>query len=308
MIFRRPLLVANPHAGPPRRRRALGTLLDSFLRRFPEGIVVRSLPETPLDLPKDRDLLVIYGGDGTVHRIAGLSPPPALPILVLPGGTGNVLASHLGLSPFRFSPDSLWDRLPQARPYPVRLGLLGLRPFALMAGAGWDGLAVRLVSGKSLLGTLAYYRAGLASLLSGDLPQFSVTLTLPDGQKLRINKVRWCLASRLPPYLGPFRITTEEAPDSPLIHITLVCGNRLGIVAAFAGLLPGVPAPLRPFSRIVRSVTFHESPGGSAIPFQADGEGVPSAATLETTGTVLTFLRFPPSGQDRRNSGVDGKN
>jgi diacylglycerol kinase family enzyme len=297
MIFRRPLLVANPYAGPPRRKRALAALLESFSRRFPEGIVISSLPETALDLPKDRDLLAIYGGDGTVHRVAGLSPPPSLPLLVLPGGTGNVLARHLGLTPSRYSPDSLWDQLPLAQPYPVRPGRLGSRPFVLMAGAGWDGLAVRRVTGKRLLGSLAYYRAGLSALLSRDLPRFSVTLTLPDGKKLRKDDVRWCLASRLPPYLGPFRTPMEERPDSPLIQVTLVCGHRAGIVGAFAGLLPGVPTLLRPFSLTVRTVAFRETPEGGPIPFQADGEAISPSLSLGTGDEILTFLRFPPAGE-----------
>ncbi len=294
MIFSRPILVANPHAGPPGRRRALAPLLQSFARRFPEGMVLQSLPENRLDIPKDRDLLAVYGGDGTVHRIAGLSPPSSLPILVLPGGTGNVLARHLGLSPFRFSPELLWSRLPKAETIPVRPGTLGTRRFLLMAGAGWDGLAVRRIFGKPLLGSLAYYLAGLSALFSRDLPLFSVTLTLPGGAEVRREGVRWCLISRLPPYLGPFRAILQEPPDTPLLQATLVSGGRLGIVAAFAGFLPGIPKVFRPFSLTIRAARFLDSPNGGGVPFQADGEAVPSVDSIGTAEETLTFLRFPP--------------
>ena len=296
MIFRRPLLIANPGAGPRRRRAAFAPLLDSFMARFPEGLVLRSLPELStenfFDRYSDRDLLVVYGGDGTVHRILGLSPPSQLPLLVLPGGTGNVLSRYLGIPPLLTHPDTLWDRLPRAGLLRVRPGLAGSRPFLLMAGAGWDGLAVRRIRGKFLLGSLSYYLAGLASLLSSDLPTFSLTLTLENGHQVTRTAVRWCLASRLPPYLGPFRSFPDDRPDLPHLNLTLVCGGRWGIVTAFAGLLPGAPVWMRPFALKVREVVFHPSPEGGEIPFQADGEAIASAPRLALAGSVLSLLSF----------------
>ena len=301
MIFRRPLLIANPGAGSRRRRAALGPLLDSFMAKFPEGLVLRSLPESPpenfFDRYSDRDLLVVYGGDGTVHRVLGLSPPSELPILVLPGGTGNVLSRYLAIPPFLSNPDILWERLPRAGVLRVRPGLAGSRPFLLMAGAGWDGLAVRRITGKFLLGSLSYYLAGLASLLSPDLPTFSLTLTLENGHQVTRTSVRWCLASRLPPYLGPFRAFPDDRPDLPRINLTLVCGGRWKIVTAFAGLLPGAPGWIRPFSLKVREVVFHPTARGGEIPFQADGEAIASAGRLALSGSVLSLLSFRPVDQ-----------
>ncbi|MCL4485714.1 MAG: hypothetical protein M1537_05165 [Nitrospirae bacterium] len=304
MNFRRPLLVVNFGAGSRRRRAGLSLLLDSFADRFPEGIILPSLPASSLspffDRYADRDLLAVYGGDGSVHRAAGLFPPSSLPILVLPGGTGNVLARYLGTPPVFPSPASLWEELPRAGRLFLRPGMAGLRPFLLMAGAGWDGLAVRLVLGKSRLGSLAYYLAGLSSLLSRSLPRFSVTLTLEDGREISQTNVRWCLASRLPPYLGPFRTPGPDRPDSSLLHLTLVCGGRGNIVSAFAGLLPGAPEFLRPRSFKVREVVFHPSPGGGEIPFQADGEVLPSVPKVATSRSLLSFLCFRPDTEKER--------
>jgi diacylglycerol kinase (ATP) len=43
------------------------------------------------------DLLVVAGGDGTLHRTVALLDPPAVPVLVVPAGTGNDFATTLGM-------------------------------------------------------------------------------------------------------------------------------------------------------------------------------------------------------------------
>lgn len=50
-----------------------------------------------LELRRPGDLLAVSGGDGTVSEVAGALRGTTLPLVVLPGGTGNVVAQELGL-------------------------------------------------------------------------------------------------------------------------------------------------------------------------------------------------------------------
>jgi diacylglycerol kinase family enzyme len=297
----RPLLVVNPVAGPWWRRRELPGLLESFRRRFPRGkILETSLSEPALSreaIPAGTDLLVVKGGDGTVHRIVQRPLPSGLPILVLPGGTGNVLARFLGVPP---APEEIWNQLPNSRICRIRPGRVGQRLFLIMAGIGWDGHAADIVSGKWLLGPVAYYMAGLRALLSPGLPRFSVRITTSTGGQKSFDNVLWCLASRLPPYIGPFSVQTRETPDQDTLTVTLISGSRLGIPLAFASFLPGVPPLLsgtqfQAHSLAIFSHVEHSRASASAeIPIQADGESVPFSPTISVSCDSLPFLYYPP--------------
>jgi diacylglycerol kinase (ATP) len=50
-----------------------------------------------LELRQPGDLLAVSGGDGTVSEVAGALRGTTMPLVVLPGGTGNVVAQELGL-------------------------------------------------------------------------------------------------------------------------------------------------------------------------------------------------------------------
>ena len=77
------------------------------LRPFQQGSVewVMGLPSEPAEL----DAILIFGGDGTVHRNLSALVKLGLPVLVVPAGSGNDFARALGLMRVR---DSLaaWRR------------------------------------------------------------------------------------------------------------------------------------------------------------------------------------------------------
>src|SRR5262245_31873361 len=51
----------------------------------------------------DADVVVLLGGDGTIHRHLGQLVRLGLPVMVVPRGSGNDLASSLGLPRIRDS-------------------------------------------------------------------------------------------------------------------------------------------------------------------------------------------------------------
>lgn len=98
------------------------------------------------------DIIVLLGGDGTIHRHLSQLVKLALPVLVVPAGSGNDFARALGLRSVR---DSLgaWRSF-SARPYNVRAIDLGIiKPLGDAGGAR----AQPAPSSNSVLGTQHYF-------------------------------------------------------------------------------------------------------------------------------------------------------
>jgi len=100
---------------------------------------------------KDADAVVIFGGDGTIHRHLGALVRLGLPVLVAPGGSGNDFARALGVPTMR---DSLraWRNFESGKEQPraIDVGLIRRaaappidRYFCSVAGCGLDSLTAR---------------------------------------------------------------------------------------------------------------------------------------------------------------------
>jgi diacylglycerol kinase (ATP) len=107
--------------------------------------------------PEQADIVLLFGGDGTVHRHLGQLVRLGLPVLVVPAGSGNDFAHSLGLGRVR---DSLaaWRRLcgGEVNVRSIDLGVIdagenaggapaphGPRHFCCVAGVGLDGEVAR---------------------------------------------------------------------------------------------------------------------------------------------------------------------
>src|SRR5678816_4422798 len=117
------------------------------------------------------------GGDGTVMEVIGTLAESTVPIGVLPGGTGNLIARVLGI-PLRVSAavDALLDG-DEAR---IDLGSISGHRFAFAAGVGIDARMVETTPTalKGRFGVLAYFWTGARAALRQE--QFAVKATV-DG-------------------------------------------------------------------------------------------------------------------------------
>lgn len=98
----------------------------------------------------------VLGGDGTVMEVLGALAHSGMPVGILPGGTGNLVARSLGI-PLNIA--HAVRLLTRGRSATMDLGLLGSgRYFAFSAGAGVDArmIAETSASGKRALGSAAY--------------------------------------------------------------------------------------------------------------------------------------------------------
>jgi YegS/Rv2252/BmrU family lipid kinase len=110
------------------------------------------------ELAAEVDVLVVFGGDGTVHEVANGLPVPAGDgpvVALLPGGTGNDLARAIGIPP---DPVAAATELAGALPRSLDLLDCDHRRAANGVNAGFAAAATEVLSRrvKKLLGPGAY--------------------------------------------------------------------------------------------------------------------------------------------------------
>lgn len=100
----RTLFIVNPISGTGHRRRKVIPAIEKFIREVnPDGcIAITKRPGHARELAMAaRDegfqLLVAAGGDGTINEVANAAHVTGLPMGILPCGSGDGLARHLGI-------------------------------------------------------------------------------------------------------------------------------------------------------------------------------------------------------------------
>ena len=230
------------------------------------------------------ELIVACGGDGTVHdTLQGLvgagEAGDSGPVLgVLPMGSANALARHLGLAT---DPVRAARQLAGFRVCRVPVGCVetarGSRYFTVMAGAGPSGSLVygMLPGAKRRLGRMAYYARAIWLVATRGFPAFELVWTdAADGIEHQA-KVVGAMAVRIGSLGGLFH-RLAPACDVHEAHLSVV-GVRppgwLGLPAWFAGswVRRGWAGPL-----VMRAETAEFSivpeEGSRAVQVQADGE------------------------------------
>jgi diacylglycerol kinase (ATP) len=167
--------VVNPRAGRGRAARAGGEL-EAALRRRGVTVVVPDGPAATAAAATGAfergDGVLVCGGDGTVAAVAGLAAERGGTIGVVPTGTGNDFARHLGIDHRR--PLDAVELLEEGRVAPCDLGRVTAADgssawFTTVANTGFDAAAnrwaneVRFARGSvvyvlAVLRTLATYR------------------------------------------------------------------------------------------------------------------------------------------------------
>lgn len=171
----RALLLVNPQAG---RTDSPGRVNALAKRLADAGFVCELMEIRPGEvLPPSRaavcDLLIVYGGDGTLHHLLPSALEAGLPLGLIPGGTANVLAREIGI-PSRL--DRAIEILRGGKVRKMCLAQAPVRRFLLMAGVGADAyLLQRVPPGlKTRLGIFAFWLTGFARFWSYPLQPFRV--------------------------------------------------------------------------------------------------------------------------------------
>ncbi|MFZ4634699.1 MAG: diacylglycerol/lipid kinase family protein [Saprospiraceae bacterium] len=166
---RQMLFIVNPKAGKQWQKH-LRQSVDKFLdhRKFEYGIVVTDAPGHGAELAKNAaaegyEVVVAVGGDGTVNEVAQGLLGSDLPLGIVPAGSGNGLAMHLGIGR---DMDHAVRLLNSATNRHIDACWINDRLFLNLTGVGFDGLVAHLSRRNHTRGLLPYfYRAVQAGLM-----------------------------------------------------------------------------------------------------------------------------------------------
>jgi YegS/Rv2252/BmrU family lipid kinase len=173
------------------------------------------------------DAVLSYGGDGTAMQVAAALAGTGIPLGLLPGGTGNVLARNLGL-PGR--PVAAARTILQRRPLAIDLGVVtrddGPHYFAVCCGAGFDA-ALMLgtdTTSKRRWRRAAYLRSGFSALrhVKNAPHRFvidGVETRMPAAMALVCN-----CADLMPPWL---RMHPDIRPDDGVLDLVVLRADGL---------------------------------------------------------------------------------
>jgi len=164
---KRLLFFVNPKAGTSGR--ALGP--DQVQTRLGKGFTIdwhywaKGVDGTALIRRYlDRDhyhRVVAVGGDGTVNQVAAALIHSPTPLAIVPRGSGNGLARHLGIP---LDVPGALDLAARGHAATIDTARIGLHPFVCTAGVGFDAHIGHLFDSAPRRGFVTYARLGLREL------------------------------------------------------------------------------------------------------------------------------------------------
>jgi len=219
------------------------------------------------------DVLVCYGGDGTAMQIAAGAVGSGIPLGIVPGGTGNLLAGNLRLPK---SPAAAARAMLKGKPLPLDLGSVaradGTHYFAVCCGTGFDAALMAATGSdeKRRWKMAAYIARAFAALPAVTSPLHRVTVDgvgheLPAALVLVAN-----CGELVPPFL---RLRDEVAPDDGWLDVLVLRAE--GTIESLAAFLELVRRPRNGMRRLWFGrgrVVRVEVLDGAARPMQLDGE------------------------------------
>jgi diacylglycerol kinase (ATP) len=243
------------------------------------------------------DIILVFGGDGTVHRHLNQLVMLGVPVLIVPAGSGNDFARALGLRRVR---DSLgaWRRF-CARRDNVRAIDLGVirsqgsaRYFCSVAGVGLDGEVARRANAlpRWLRGHGGYALTLAPTLfLFGAFPMKILTAEKAGGWNLRSDQPSLLAAfANTSTYGGGMKVAPQAKMDDGQLDVCVIGGvDPFKLVCMFPTVYFG-----RHLS--IREVTYFQAPRvrvetEAPIDVYADGEFV--CRTPVEIGTATGALK-----------------
>ena len=269
--MKRGFLIFNPSAGSRaktdlRVQEVIHLFADEKIEilpkpTLPDGNAVAQVKELVAENP---DLLVAWGGDGTIHEVLNGMFGSSIPLGILPGGTANLLARELGV--------------PQNIPGAIRIigaghsrlisvGQANQRYFLLMVGIGFDSAVIQNVNMdlKKKIGKLAFGISALHTAVSYTFPQFQIEY---DGQNADCVFAVICNARN---YAAYFVLTPDADISDEYLYICLFKDPGLASLFQYAFHALKRTHLQLPSVQIIRAKEVFVS-GTESVAVQADGE------------------------------------
>ena len=293
-IKKRMLIIVNPYATTVSDR-LKNLVVYALQARYEVEAIDTEASEHAIELGRDAghgeyDIVVAFGGDGTLNEVANGLAGTDVPVSVLPGGSTNVVCRTLGI------PNDVVDATEHLiaiaddfRPRKIDLGRINGRHFVFACGMGLDASVVKRVDAhprmKARAGQWYFTWAAVSDFYRQylrDPVRISVEL---EGN--RFEGVTTILQNSDPfTYFGnrPVRVCDGAALDNGTLSLAVLRRSAQRDMPTIAGRVLGESERSRPTAHrqidhaegvseaLIQSVSHDESGTVRRFPVQVDGD------------------------------------
>jgi diacylglycerol kinase (ATP) len=191
---------------------------------------------------KETGVVIVIGGDGTVHEVVNGLVGSSIPLGIIPAGSGNDLARALGI-PTAYK--EALDRIFQGKQRTVDIGRIGGKCCTTVIGIGFDGKVAQTVNQSKLKKWLNFFRLGKLTYI---ISVFQVLFNYePTDVTLKIDKNEWMITkvwliavANFPFYAGGMVICPNAKGNDGLFELCVIHGiSKWELLRIFPGVFKG---------------------------------------------------------------------
>jgi YegS/Rv2252/BmrU family lipid kinase len=166
------------------------------------------------------DLIVVWGGDGTVQRCIDAAVGSAVTLAIIPAGTANLLANNLGIP---IDLDQAVEVALHGMNHTIDVGKMNGEHFAVMGGIGLDALMIRDADAgmKDRFGRAAYIWTGARHIRSNPIR----TTVRIDGHKWFDDDASCVLVANVGSIGGGVTAFDHASPDDSKLDVAVMTAS-----------------------------------------------------------------------------------
>ena len=214
-------VIANPFSGTSTKSNLESLLSKNNNGHFDLKVLMTEYAGHGAELAKEElnngtDIIAAAGGDGTVNEIASIVAGSQSTLAILPGGSGNGFAMHLGLGR-----DTLhaFEILKAGKTKMVDTCMVNDKFFINIAGLGFDARIAYLTKSNKKRGFFQYFKTTIQE--SGKFTAMPLKITL-DNNEVITGKFAAAVVANASMYGYNFTIAPTAALDDGLFDIMLI--------------------------------------------------------------------------------------
>jgi diacylglycerol kinase (ATP) len=230
------------------------------------------------------DVICAVGGDGTVHEVARRLAHRPLALGILPIGSGNGFARHLGLP---MDPRTCLGACGGRRIVTIDTATVNGIPFLGTMGVGFDALIADRFAASHVRGMATYVQVGARAFFAYSPDDYELAL---DGEPLRRRAFVVAVANASQ-YGNNARIAPRASVTDGLLDVVLV--DAVSLPAALLLMIQLLRGTIERSSKVtIRRARHIELRRSAAGPAHLDGEPftLPETLTIEVRPASLRVL------------------
>ncbi|HET9593922.1 MAG TPA: YegS/Rv2252/BmrU family lipid kinase [Solirubrobacterales bacterium] len=198
-------------------------------------------------LEEGAELVLAWGGDGMVRRCVNALKDTEVPLAIVPAGTSNLFATHLGIERDINQAVQVALRGDRRR---LDVGCFDGERFAVMAGAGFDAAMIKASDDlKDRLGRAAYVVGGASKL---DAEPFEAKIKI-DGTPWYEGPASCILVGNVGELFGGIEVFADARPDDGVLDVGVLTSEGPVQLARAAARTAVGSAEKSPFVRVTQA-------------------------------------------------------